>query len=71
MRILALCLLAATAAHAATLAERIDRLLEASPAGQSAFWGIQVIELGTVLQGNFRKIGELFFHSADGGFHFQ
>ncbi len=45
----AIAALAAALSHAAspaaTLPERIGRLLEASPAARSAFWGIQIVDL--------------------------
>ena len=45
----ALCslLIAAPAAAGAYLAESIERLLAASPAAHTAFWGIQVVDLAT------------------------
>ena len=38
---------AACCLHAASLAERIDHLLETTPAAAAAFWGIQVVDLET------------------------
>jgi len=42
-----LCLLLPAAAGAAPLAKRIEQLLASSPAAQAAFWGIEVIDLGS------------------------
>jgi serine-type D-Ala-D-Ala carboxypeptidase/endopeptidase (penicillin-binding protein 4) len=47
MKRIALALLVAATAHTATLAEAIERLLAASPAARTAFWGIDVVDLGT------------------------
>lgn len=47
MKKLAAVFLLAAAAHAASLAEEIDRLLAASPAAKAAFWGIDVVDLAT------------------------
>ncbi len=44
-RVFACCLVFSLAA--ATLPERIDRAIEASPAARQAFWGIQVVDLET------------------------
>jgi D-alanyl-D-alanine carboxypeptidase/D-alanyl-D-alanine-endopeptidase (penicillin-binding protein 4) len=43
----ALLLALALTSSAATLAERIDQLLAASPAARAAFWGIQAVDLAT------------------------
>jgi serine-type D-Ala-D-Ala carboxypeptidase/endopeptidase (penicillin-binding protein 4) len=40
-------LMVAAAAHGASLAKEIERLLTASPAAKTAFWGIDVVDLGT------------------------
>jgi len=45
MKRLAVLLLAAAAAFGASLAERIERLIDASPAARTAFWGIQIVDL--------------------------
>jgi serine-type D-Ala-D-Ala carboxypeptidase/endopeptidase (penicillin-binding protein 4) len=47
MRRLALALLVAAAAHGASLAEAIERLLAASPAAKTAFWGIDVVDVAS------------------------
>ena len=39
--------LAAQGAHAPTLAERIQKLIDNSPSARTAFWGIQVTDLAT------------------------
>ncbi len=44
---LALNLPAAIDLSAANLAERIDQLIAASPAARAAFWGVEVVDLGT------------------------
>lgn len=45
---LAGCILSVSpSASAAGLAEQIDKLLDASPATRAAFWGIQIVDLGT------------------------
>ena len=38
-------LVAAAVASAASLAERITRLVDASPVSRAAFWGIQIVDL--------------------------
>ncbi len=43
----ALLLLFAATAAAASLAENIERLIAASPAAKTAFWGMQVVDLAT------------------------
>ena len=43
----ALLLAAASAAWAAPLAQRIEKLIESSPAAKSAFWGIQIVDLAS------------------------
>jgi serine-type D-Ala-D-Ala carboxypeptidase/endopeptidase (penicillin-binding protein 4) len=47
MRSLALALALAASLTAATLPERIERLIAASPAAHTAFWGIKVVDLPT------------------------
>jgi D-alanyl-D-alanine carboxypeptidase/D-alanyl-D-alanine-endopeptidase (penicillin-binding protein 4) len=47
MRRIALSLLLAAVAGAASLPENIERLLASSPAARTAFWGIQVIDLAS------------------------
>ena len=43
----ALLLILSLGLHAANLAKRIDELITASPAARAAFWGIQVVDLGS------------------------
>jgi len=45
MKLLAVLLLAAGGAFGASLAERIERLIDGSPAVRTAFWGIQIVDL--------------------------
>jgi len=47
MRRSALLLFFATVAAAASLPESIERLLATGPAARTAFWGIQVVDLGS------------------------
>lgn len=47
MKRIALAVLMAATAHAASLAKEIDRLLAASPAAKTAFWGIDVVDLAS------------------------
>jgi D-alanyl-D-alanine carboxypeptidase len=45
MKALALALVLAASLHAATLTQRIELLIASSPAAQTAFWGIEIVDL--------------------------
>ena len=45
MRRIAALVLFAAAAHGASLAEKIERLLDTTPAARAGFWGIQIVDL--------------------------
>src|SRR5437868_4074563 len=47
MRAAAILILLAAPAFAASLAENIRQLIDASPSARTAFWGIQVVDLAT------------------------